>query len=62
MKSTRMKEGTVVLAYSPQQAAEVSSLSLRKLMEDIAAGKLRSHRKGRRRVILKSDLVVYLKS
>ena len=50
------------LAYSPRQAADVSSLSLRKLMKDIANGRLRSYRKGRRRIILAEDLRRYLRS
>jgi excisionase family DNA binding protein len=50
------------MAYSPRQVAGITSLSLRKVMGDIAAGSLRSYRKGRRRVILRSDLLRYLKA
>ncbi len=53
-------ETTAVVAYSPKGVAEASSLSLRKVMEDIAAGRLKSYRKGRRRVILAEDLRRYL--
>jgi len=49
------------LAYSLQQAAAVSSLSVRKLSEDIRRGALRSFRKGGRRVVLRADLLKYLK-
>ena len=49
------------VAYSTHQAAEVSSFSLRQIMKDIASGKLRSRKKGRRRIILASDLKDYLK-
>ena len=35
-----------VLAYSPQGAAHASSLSLRKIQEDLASGSLHSKKKG----------------
>ncbi len=50
------------LAYNIQQAAASSSLSVRKLADAIRRGELRSFRKGRRRVVLKVDLVKYLKA
>ena len=52
----------VVLAYSPKEAAAASSLSLRKVMEAIATRELRSLKKGRRRLILRTDLEAYLRS
>lgn len=50
------------LAYSPRQAAEASSLSLRQIMEAIARGELASVKKGRRRLILAGDLEAYLRT
>jgi hypothetical protein len=61
MEASDMRTETMaVMAYSPKGVAEASSLSLRKVMEDIAAGRLKSYRKGRRRVILAEDLRRYL--
>lgn len=48
------------IAYSTRQAADASSLSLRQIMKDLASGKLRSRKKGRRRIILARDLERYL--
>jgi excisionase family DNA binding protein len=48
------------IAYSTRQAADVSSLSLRQIMKDVASGKLPSVKKGRRRIILACDLERYL--
>jgi excisionase family DNA binding protein len=48
------------IAYSPQGAAETSSLSLRHVMKEIASGRLKSIKKGRRRIILREDLEEYL--
>ena len=50
------------IAYSPKEAADVSSLSLRKLMAAVATGELRSFKKGRRRIILAKDLEAYLQA
>ena len=50
------------VAYSTRQAALVSSLSLRHVMNAIATGELRSYKKGRRRVIFREDLETYLRS
>jgi excisionase family DNA binding protein len=50
------------MAYSPQGAAEASSLSLREVMRAIAAGQLRSFKRGRRRLVFREDLEAYLKS
>jgi excisionase family DNA binding protein len=50
------------IAYSPQRAAETSGLSLRYVMKAISGGKLRSFKKGRRRIILREDLEAYLRS
>ena len=49
------------VAYSPRQAADASSLSLRHVMTAIAAGRLRSFKHGRRRLIFRDDLETYLK-
>jgi excisionase family DNA binding protein len=57
-----MRADTNKIAYSPREAADVTSLSLRKLMDAIAAGELRSFKKGRRRVIFRADLEAYLRS
>lgn len=52
---------TSVVAYSPKGVAEVSSLSLRKVMDAIAKGELRSFKKGRRRIILREDVEQFLR-
>jgi excisionase family DNA binding protein len=50
------------LAYSPQQAAAATSLSLRTITAAIAAGQLSTLKVGRRRLILREDLDSYLRS
>jgi excisionase family DNA binding protein len=57
-----MPANTTRIAYSPKEAADATSLSLRKLMGAIASGELRSFKKGRRRVILARDLQRYLEA
>lgn len=57
-----MKESAAVIAYSPQGAADASSLSLRMVMAAIASGELASVRKGHRRIIFSADLEAYLRS
>jgi excisionase family DNA binding protein len=57
-----MPRTTPRIAFSPQEAAETTSLSLRTLMDAIASGELRSLKKGRRRLILAKDLDAYLQS
>lgn len=49
------------LAYSPKQAAETSSLSLRQIMKVIANGRLPSSKIGRRRLVMRKDLEAYLR-
>ena len=50
-----------VVAYSPKGASDATSLSLRTIRRDMAAGRLRSFKKGRRRIIFASDLRAYLR-
>ncbi len=50
------------LAYSIRQAAAASSLSIRKLSDAIRHGELPAFRKGRRRIVMREDLLNYLKS
>ena len=49
------------IAFSPRQAALISSLSLRTITAAVASGELPSFRKGRRRVIFRADLEAYLR-
>lgn len=49
------------IAYSPRQAAELSSLSLRSVMAAIACGELVSVKRGRRRLILREDLEAFVR-
>jgi excisionase family DNA binding protein len=53
---------TAIIAYSPRGAADACSLSLRSIMTAIAAGKLPSVKKGRRRLVFAADLEAYLRS
>jgi len=48
------------VAYSPEEAAAASSLSVRSIWNAIARGELRSSKKGRRRLILARDLEAWL--
>ncbi len=50
-----------IVAYSPQGAAFASSLSIRTIRAALAAGELRSKKKGRRRIIFACDLERYLR-
>jgi len=50
------------LSFSLKGASDASSLSVRKLWDEIQKGKLKSVLKGRRRLILRADLERYLKS
>src|SRR5688572_2806630 len=49
------------LAYSPQEAADVSSLSLRAIWRAIESGDLKSSKVGRRRFIRVIDLESFLR-
>jgi excisionase family DNA binding protein len=48
------------ISYSPQQAAAVTSLSLRQITRAIASGELASTKIGRRRVITRVALENYV--
>ncbi len=48
------------LAYSIGELAELSTLSVPKIRKDIRSGKLRSKKKGTRRIILRDDAMRYL--
>lgn len=50
------------LAFSLRGASDASSLSIRKLSDAVRRGELRAFRKGRRRIIFREDLEVYLRS
>jgi excisionase family DNA binding protein len=60
--SADLNRQSTVIAYSPEQAAQVSSLSVRSIAAAIATGDLRSFKRGRRRIIFKADLETYLRS
>jgi excisionase family DNA binding protein len=49
------------VAYSPQEVATATSLSLRRVMRAIAAGELKSTKIGRRRIIRADDLESFLR-
>ena len=49
------------LAYSPQEAADASSLSLRAIWRAIETGELKSAKVGRRRIIPAADLAEFLR-
>lgn len=53
--STREK-----LAYSIEELAELSTLSVPKIRKDIRNGKLESKKKGTRRIILREEVMRYL--
>lgn len=59
---SRSSDPSEAIAYSPQQASDVSSLSLRTITAAIASGQLRSFKRGRRRIIFRTDLDTYLRS
>lgn len=48
------------LAYSIEELAELSTLSVPKIRKDIRNGKLESKKKGTRRIILRDDAIRYL--
>lgn len=50
------------LALTILEAEEASSLGRTALLEDIKAGKLKARKRGRRTVILTSELAKYLES
>lgn len=50
------------LAYSVDQAAAVASISRRQLYRHLAAGRLRAAKDGKRTVILRRELVRFLRS
>jgi excisionase family DNA binding protein len=61
-RSLTMRRTTPRLAFSPQEVAEATSLSLRTVMKAIASRELPSLTKGRRRLILAKDLKAYMRS
>ncbi len=61
MRIERLGPPTQRLAYSTREAAATSSLSERQIAKAIAAGELKSVKKGRRRLILAADLKSYLR-
>ena len=61
MQGHQKRHRSKPIAYSPQRAAEASSLSLRYVMKAIAQGTLKSFKKGRRRIVLREDLEKYLR-
>jgi excisionase family DNA binding protein len=48
------------IAYSPLQAANATSLSLRTIMRAIKSGQLKSSKVGRRRIVRSRDLNAFL--
>ena len=52
---------TPKMAFSPTEAAQASSLSLRTVMSAIASGELPSMKVGRRRIVLAEDLESFLR-
>jgi excisionase family DNA binding protein len=52
---------TPKVAYSPQEVAAATSLSLRRVIRAIAAGELKSTKLGRRRIICADDLQQYVR-
>lgn len=48
------------LAYSIEELAELSTLSIPKIRKDIRNGKLESKKKGTRRIILRDEAIRYL--
>lgn len=48
------------LAYSIEELAELSTLSVPKIRKDIRNGKLESKKKGTRRIILRDEALRYL--
>ena len=61
MELERLGQSGHRLAYSTREAAATSSLSERQIAKAIAEGELKSVKKGRRRLILASDLMAYLR-
>lgn len=51
---------TEKLAYSIEELAELSTLSVPKIRKDIRNGKLESKKKGTRRIILREEAMRYL--
>lgn len=49
------------LAYSVDDVTRITPLSVRTIRKDIAAGKLRVYRKGRRLLIMRDALDAYLR-
>lgn len=48
------------IAYGPVQAAHASGLTRTRIFEEIAAGRLKARKSGRRTLILRSELERYL--
>lgn len=48
------------LAYSIEELAQLSTLSVPKIRKDIRNGKLESKKKGTRRIILRDEAIRYL--
>jgi excisionase family DNA binding protein len=57
----QIRQSPEPLTYSPQAAAQVTSLSLRRITTAIATGELRSVKRGRRRLIFREDLERFLR-
>ena len=53
--------GSNKIAYSPQEVASATSLSLRMIMRLIASGELKSFKVGRRRIVRSRDLNAFLR-
>lgn len=50
------------IAFSPSEIPDVAPISRTRIFEAIRAGTLRSHKVGRRTVILREDLVAFIAS
>jgi excisionase family DNA binding protein len=53
--------GSNKIAYSPQEVASATSLSLRTILRVIASGQLKSFKVGRRRIVRSRDLTAFLR-